>query len=153
MGDRLLELEVFVRAAESGSLSRAGRELGLSQPSASRLVSALEERLGARRLLRTTRRLSLTEAGAIYLERARDVLLELEEAGAAARGAGGLRGVLPVVLPATFGAREAVPRLAGFLAAHPLLMADRRQDLVEEGADLALRLGPLPASSFVARRL
>src|SRR5690349_10021433 len=148
MGDRLLELEVFVRAAEGGSLSRAGRELGLSQPSASRLVSALEERLGVRLLLRTTRRLGLTEAGAAYLERARAVLLELEEAGAAARGAEGLQGLLRVALPATFGAREVVPRLAGFLAAHPrlrveLLMADHRQDLIEEGADLALRLGPL----------
>ncbi len=158
MSDRLLEIEVFVRVAETGSLSRAGRELGLSQPSASRLVAALEERLGVRLLLRTTRRVSLTEAGAAYLERARGVLLELGEAAAAVRGAQGLQGVLRVALPVAFGAREVVPRLAAFLAAHPrlkveLLMADRRQDLVEEGVDLALRLGPLPDSSFVARRL
>ena len=158
MSDRLLEIEVFVRVAETGSLSRAGRELGLSQPSASRLVAALEDRLGVRLLLRTTRRVSLTEAGSAYLERARGVLAELGEAAAAARGAGGLQGVLRVALPVTFGAREVVPRLAAFLAAHPrlkvdLLMADRRQDLVEEGVDLALRLGPLPDSSFVARRI
>ncbi len=158
MSDRLREIEVFVRAAETGSLSRAGRELGLSQPSASRLVAALEERLGVRLLLRTTRRVSLTEAGAAYLERARGGLLELGEAAAAARGAEGLQGVLRVALPVAFGAGEVVPRLPAFLALHPrlkveLLMADRRQDLVEEGVDLALRLGPLPDSSFVARRL
>jgi DNA-binding transcriptional LysR family regulator len=158
MSDRLLEIEVFVRAAETGSLSRAGRELGLSQPSASRLVAALEARLGVRLLLRTTRKASLTEAGAAYLERARGVLLELGEAAAAARGAEGLQGVLRVALPVAFGAREVVPQLEAFLARHPrleieLLMADRRQDLIEEGVDLALRLGPLQDSSFVARRL
>ena len=158
MSDRLREIEVFVRVAETGSLSRAGRDLGLSQPSTSRLVAALEERLGVRLLLRTTRRVSLTEAGAAYLERARGALLELGEAAAVARGAGGLQGVLRVALPVAFGAREVVPRLAPFLAEHPelrieLLMADRHQDLVGEGVELALRLGPLPDSNLVARRL
>jgi DNA-binding transcriptional LysR family regulator len=102
-------------------------------------------------------RLLEIEAGASYLERARGVLLELGEAAAVARG-GGLQGVLRVALPVAFGSHEVVPRLAPFLAAHPqlkveFLMADRHQNLVEEGVDLALRLGPLPDSSLVARRL
>jgi DNA-binding transcriptional LysR family regulator len=158
MSDRLREIEVFIRAAETGSFSRAARDLGLSQPSASRLVSRLEQRLGARLLLRTTRRVRTTEAGRTYLERARRALVELEEARAAASADSGMRGALRVALSTGFGCREIVPQLPKFLAAHPqvqleLVMADLRHDLVAEGADVALRLGALPDSSFVARRI
>ena len=110
MSDRLREIEVFVRAAGTGSFSRAARELGLSQPSASRLVSRLEQRLGVRLLLRTTRRVRATEAGRTYLESARRALAELEEARAGASEDSGLRGVLRVALSTGFGCREIVPR-------------------------------------------
>ena len=158
MSDRFEELRVFVRVAETGSFSRAGRELGYAQPSVSRVVSALEARLGVRLLLRTTRKVAVTQAGAALLERARVALAELDEAERAARGAGGLSGTLRVATPVTFGAREIVPHLPGFLQAHPglhveLLMADRRVDLLDEGVDLAIRLGPLDNSAFTARTL
>jgi DNA-binding transcriptional LysR family regulator len=87
MSDRLQELAVFVRVAESGSFSRAGRELKLSQPSVSRIIGELEARLGVKLLLRTTRRITATDAGALFLERARDILAELEDAEDVAEGA------------------------------------------------------------------
>jgi DNA-binding transcriptional LysR family regulator len=158
MSDRLQELAVFVRAAESGSFSRTARELGLSQPSISRIVSELEARLGVRLLLRTTRRIVPTEAGTIFLHRARHVLQELEEAESAARGTDSLRGIIRIAMSMTFGTRAVVPVLPPFLAAHPLLrvelmMSERRQDLVMEGVDVAIRLGRLESSGFGARRL
>jgi DNA-binding transcriptional LysR family regulator len=158
MSDRLQELALFVRVADCGSFSRAGREVGMAQPTVSRMIAALEARLGVRLLMRTTRRVTLTEAGTALLARARTALGELEEAEAEARGTAGLTGVLRVATPVTYGAREIVPRLGPFLAAQPslrmeLLMADRRVDLLEEGVDVAIRLGPLEDSSFVSRRL
>jgi DNA-binding transcriptional LysR family regulator len=158
MSDRFQQLALFVRVAETGSFSRAGRELGLPQPTVSRVIGALEARLGVKLLLRTTRKVTPTEAGAALLQRARIVLSELEEAEGAARGTDSFTGVLRVATPVTFGAREIAPRLGPFLEAHPalhieLLMADRRVDLLEEGVDLAIRLGPLDDSSFVSRRL
>lgn len=158
MNDRFQELQLFVRVAETGSFSRAGQELGHAQPTVSRIISALEARLGVKLLLRTTRKVVTTEAGAVLLDRARSVLAEIEEIESAVRGAGGLTGVLRVATPVTFGAREIAPRLGPFLEANPglrieLLMADRRVDLLDEGVDLAIRLGPLDDSSFVSRRL
>jgi DNA-binding transcriptional LysR family regulator len=158
MSDRFQELALFVRVAETGSFSRAGREIGIAQPTVSRVIGALESRLGVKLLLRTTRKVAPTEAGAALLERARIVLAELEEAEGAARGADSFTGVLRVATPVTFGAREIAPRLGPFLETHPalrieLLMADSRVDLLEEGVDLAIRLGPLKDSSFVTRRL
>jgi DNA-binding transcriptional LysR family regulator len=158
MSDRLQELLVFVRAAESGSFSRAGRELGLSQPSVSRIVSELEARLGVTLLLRTTRRITVTDAGELFLERARELLAQWEDAEDAARGVDSLRGTIRLALPVIYGTREIIPRLPKFLASHPLLriemsVADIRQDLVAEGADVAIRLGRLEDSTFGARRL
>jgi DNA-binding transcriptional LysR family regulator len=158
MNDRLQELAVFVRAAESGSFSRAGRELGLSQPSVSRIIGDLEARLGVKLLLRTTRRITVTDAGTLFLDRAREILAELEDAEDAARGVDSLRGTIRLVLPVIYGTREIIPRLPKFLAMHPLLqvemaVADNRQDLVAEGADLAIRVGELGDSGFGARRL
>jgi DNA-binding transcriptional LysR family regulator len=158
MSDRLQELGVFVRAAESGSFSRAGRELGLSQPSVSRIIGELEARLGVTLLLRTTRRITVTDAGALFLDRAREILAEIEDAEDAARGVDSLRGTIRLALPVLYGTREIIPRLPKFLAAHPLLrvemtVSDARQDLVAEGADVAIRLGELNDSVFGARKL
>jgi DNA-binding transcriptional LysR family regulator len=158
MSDRLQELAVFVRAAESGSFSRAARELGLSQPSVSRIVSDLEARLGVTLLLRTTRRITVTDAGTLFLDRAREILGQIEDAEDAARGIDSLRGTIRLVIPVVYGSREIIPRLAKFLTLHPLLqvemsVADHRQDLVAEGADIAIRLGDLDDSVFGARKL
>jgi DNA-binding transcriptional LysR family regulator len=158
MSDRLQDLRVFVRAAESGSFSRAGRELGLSQPSVSRIVGELEARLGVKLLLRSTRRITVTDAGGLFLDRARDILADIEDAEDAARGLDSLRGTIRLVIPIMYGTRVIIPRLAKFLAMHPLLrvelsVADQRQDLVAEGADVAIRTGDLDDSSFGARKL
>ena len=158
MADPLREIEIFVRVADAGGLSRAARSLNLSQPTISRLLADLEARIGVKLLLRTTRQLALTESGAIYLQRVRPILAALDEARAAASGASGLSGILRVVMPVAFGTREIIPRLGEFLAGNPdlrieLLMADQTQDLVAEGADLALRLGALRDSSFVSRHV
>jgi DNA-binding transcriptional LysR family regulator len=158
MSDRLQELAVFVRAAESGSFSKAARELGLSQPSVSRIIGELETRLGVKLLLRTTRRITVTDAGTLFLERAREILAGLEDAEDAARGLDSLRGTIRMALPVIYGTRVVVPLLGKFLAAHPLLrvelrVADERQDLIAEGADIAIRLGRLEDSVFGARKL
>ena len=158
MNDRFQELALFVRVGETGSFSRAGRELGYAQPTVSRMIGGLEARLGVKLLMRTTRQVVTTEAGVLLLERARGVLTDVEDMENAVRGANGLSGVLRVATPVTFGAREIAPRLGPFLEAHPalhveLLMADRRVDLLDEGVDLAIRLGALDDSSFVSRRI
>jgi DNA-binding transcriptional LysR family regulator len=158
MSDRLQELTVFVRAAESGSFSRAARELGLSQPSVSRIIGELEARLDVTLLLRTTRRITVTDAGALFLDRAREILAEIEDAEDAARGLDSLRGIIRLALPVVYGTREIIPRLPKFLRLHPMLrvemtVSDARQDLVAEGADVAIRLGDLGDSGFGARRL
>ncbi|MFZ1426909.1 MAG: LysR family transcriptional regulator, partial [Geminicoccaceae bacterium] len=158
MGDRLQELTAFVRAAETGSFSRVARELGVSQPSVSRMVASLEARMGVKLLLRTTRQVTPSDAGAMFLERARQVLADLDDAQEAARGIDSLHGLLRVAMSGAFGTREVIPRLPGFLALHPrlrieLLVSDRRDDLVAEGADMALRLGRLADSGMGARRL
>ena len=158
MSDRLLALRLFTRIARTGSFSRAGRELGLSQPSASRIAAELEREVGAALMTRTTRGLKLTEAGADYLARIEPILASLEEADHAARGTGELRGVLHVGLTLGFGVREVIPLLPPFMQLHPalridLLMNDRNQDLLVEGVDVALRFGALENSSATARRL
>jgi len=158
MSDRLQELQVFVRAAESGSFSRAARELSLSQPSVSRIIGELEARLGVKLLLRTTRRITVTDAGALFLDRAREILAEIEDAEDAARGLDSLRGTIRMAIPIIYGTREIIPLLPKFLGMHPLLrvemsVVDARQDLIAEGADLAIRLGELGDSAFGARRL
>ncbi|RBP14325.1 DNA-binding transcriptional LysR family regulator [Roseiarcus fermentans] len=158
MTDRLLALRIFVRTAHSGSFSRAGRDLGLSQPSISRILAQLEAEVGARLLVRTTRAVTLTEAGADYLARVEPLLAALEEADHVARGTGELRGLVRVAVSSSFGVREVIPRLPKFLELHPALridlgINDQRQDLIVDGVDVALRLGSLPDSSVVARKL
>ncbi|RYD26485.1 MAG: LysR family transcriptional regulator, partial [Lysobacteraceae bacterium] len=153
-------MAVFARVAECGSLSRAARELSLSQPSVSRIVSALEARLSTTLLLRTTRSVSLTDAGALYLERARRLLAEMEEAEQATRGLDSLHGVIRLAMPVLYGTRAIIPAMAPFLARHPdlrveIVMSDTRQNLVTDGIDIAIRVGvgSLDNSSFGARRL
>src|SRR5438094_4644693 len=158
MSDRLQELSAFVRAAETGSFSRVARELRVSQPSVSRMIASLEARLGVKVLLRTTRRVTPTDAGSVLLERARQILGDLDEAENAARGVDSLHGTLRVAMSGAFGTREVIPHLPAFMAQHPQLridlqISDRREDLVAEGVDMALRLGSLEDSGFGARLL
>jgi DNA-binding transcriptional LysR family regulator len=158
MSDRLFALRLFVRVARTRSFSAAGRELGVSQPSASRLVAKLEQEVGASLLTRTTRAVTLTEAGAEYLGRVESILASLDEADHVARGRGELRGVLRVAASLPFAVREIIPRLDAFLSRHPelrieLVLSDQRQDLVADAVDVAVRIGYLPGSSAVARRI
>ena len=158
MSDRLFALRLFTRVARTGSFSQAGREFRLSQPSASRIVAALERDIGTTLFTRTTRAVSLTEAGAEYLARIEPLLVALEEADHAARGTGEIRGLLRVGLSSSFAVREVIPRLPPVIASHralriDLLMNDQRQDLLGEGVDVALRFGLLPDTSATARRI
>ena len=159
MLDRVTGMQVFARVAALGSFSAAGRALGLSQTGVTKHVAALEARLGTRLLHRTTRRLTLTETGRSYLEACERILAEIAEAEALV-GAEGVEahGTLRLNVPLSFGVREIAPALAAFSAAHPALtielgLNDRRVDLIEEGWDLAVRIGSLADSGLIARRL
>lgn len=156
MNDKLLALRLFVRVARAGSFSAAARELDLSQPSVSRIIAALEKDVGAALIARTTRALTLTEVGNDYLTRVEAILASLEEADHEARGSRELRGSLRIAMPGSFGVREIIPVMPGFLARHPsltvsLLMSDQRQDTLKDGVDVALRLGELADSTATAR--
>ena len=158
MADRMSSLRVFIRVARSGSFSRAARELGISQPSASRTIALLEKDIGATLFTRSTRALSLTEAGAEYLTRVEAALAALDEADHAARGTGELRGLLRIAASSSFTEHIIIPRLGGFLARNPklrvvLLVNDQRQPLITEGVDVAFRFGSLGDSTATARRL
>jgi DNA-binding transcriptional LysR family regulator len=158
--DRLREMRIFARVARRGSFSEAARELRISVTAVSRAVAQLEEELATQLLYRTTRQVTLTEAGAGFLVRSEQLLADLDELEASARSAGGAepRGLLRVAAGTTFGARHVAPIAAQLLEAHPLLeleleLSDRHVDLVAEGFDVALRVGALPDSELVARRL
>jgi DNA-binding transcriptional LysR family regulator len=158
MNDRLAALRMFVRVARTGSFSGAARELRTPQPTASRMIAKLEQDIGASLLTRTTRAVTLTEAGADFLARIEPILGALEEAEHAARGTGELRGVLRVASATSLAVRELVPRLPAFTARHPALriefaLGDQRQDLIGEAVDVAIRLGFPPDPSAVARKL
>ncbi len=156
---RLEDLQILVETLDRGSLSAAAARLGLSKQMASRRIAGLEAALGARLLQRTTRRLSATELGLDFAERARHILAEAEAAEAAAAHAAGVpRGRLRISAPVSFGTLYLAPILGGFLARHPALdveidLDDRQVDLVGEGYDMAVRLGRLADSSLVARRI
>lgn len=158
MTDRISSLRLFTRVARSGSFTTAGKEVGLSQPSVSRIIAALEKSLGAALFVRSTHAVTLTEAGADYLARIEPILAALEEADHEVRGTGELRGRLRVGAPASFVMREIIPRLPPFLERHSalrvdLMLTDSRQDLISEAIDVALRFGPLGDSTLVARKL
>ena len=152
-------MSAYVRVAELGSYTRAAEMLDLSRTRVSRLVMELESHLGVRLLQRTTRRLHLTEAGENYLAHAQGILQALADAEAEL-GAGSTEvcGRLRVNGPMSFGTRFLSPPITRFMLAHPALQVrldlnDRRVDLLEEGYDLAIRIGELPDSTLVARRL
>jgi DNA-binding transcriptional LysR family regulator len=156
MPETLTNLRLFVRVARTGSISRAAREAGISQPAASRALIGLERAIGVKLFTRTTRAVILTDAGIDYLARVEPALDALEEANQAARGTGELRGNLRIALSAGIAVREIIPRLPGFVSRHPALrvqfmMEDQRQDLLRDNVDVALRFGPLPSSSATAR--
>lgn len=158
--DRLAAMEAFVRVVETGSFSAAARLLDVGQPAVSKTVAQLERRLGVRLLVRSTHGLSPTEAGQSFYDRARRAIEEADEAELAARGAGGsLTGQLRISAAVTFARLHVVPHLPRFLAAHPgltmdVILDDRLIDLVEEGVDVALRMGSLgDSSTLTARRL
>ena len=157
--DRLAAMQTFVKVIETGSFSAAARQLRLGQPAVSKTVAQLEERLGLPLLLRSSRRLSATEAGQIFYDHAKVTIAQAEEAELAARGAGaGLTGRLRVSAGVTFARLKIVPKLGSFLARHPkleieLILDDRNVDLVGEGIDVALRLGVLTDSALAARKI
>ncbi|MGI9452007.1 MAG: LysR family transcriptional regulator [Geminicoccaceae bacterium] len=152
-------MNLLVEAVDGGSFSAAGRELGMAPSSVARGIGALEDDLGIRLWNRTTRSLSLTEAGSLYLERARRILAEVEEARlSVTQLEADPRGTLRLNLPTAFGRRHVVPMLADFQRQYPdlaldLSLTDAFVDLVEEGIDLAVRIGELTDSSLVARKL
>jgi DNA-binding transcriptional LysR family regulator len=157
--DRMAAMEAFVLVVDTGSFSAAARRLYLGQPAVSKMVAQLEDRLGVKLLVRTTRGLTATQAGLNYYERARRSIEEADEAELAARGAGsGLTGRLRISAAVTFARIHLMPHLAGFLAQHPglevdVVLDDRNIDLVREGIDVALRMGRLTDSTLTARRI
>lgn len=157
--DRLKAMQAFVQVVDSGSFSAAARRLNVGQPALSKSIAQLEDQLGVKLLLRTTRGLAPTEAGVNFYERARRSIEEADEAELAARGAGsGLTGKLRVSAAVTFARIHLMPRLPEFLAQHPdlemeVVLDDRNIDLVRERIDIALRMGQLADSSLTARRI
>lgn len=151
-------MQLFVRVAHSGSFSAAAREMGMTQPTASRIIAALEKQIGAKLLARSTRAVTLTEAGADYLVRCEAILAALDDADHAARGTGELRGTLRIATSPSFAIRTVMPRLARFTERHPKLriefaLNDARHDLIGDSVDVAVRIGTLSDSTAVARRI
>ncbi|MDZ5454409.1 LysR family transcriptional regulator [Labrys sp. ZIDIC5] len=160
MDNRAGEMEVFVTAAELRSFSAAGRKLHLSPSAVSKLVTRIEDRLGARLLVRTTRTLQLTPEGETYLGRAQAILADIAETERMISSGGEVvpSGRLRVSASVGFGARCVVPVLPDFLARYPkveldLSLTDDVIDLVEEKADIAIRSGPLRDSTLKARKI
>lgn len=159
MLDRLTGMNVFTRVVASGSFTAAARLSGMSQTMVTKHIAALEAHLGTRLLHRTTRRLTLTDAGRSFHEACLRILPEIEEAEAeAAAGNVDPHGVLRLNVPFSFGIRQIAPLLPAFQAAHPQLdielgLNDRVVDLIEEGWDVAVRIGTLAESRLVARKI
>jgi DNA-binding transcriptional LysR family regulator len=157
--DRIDAMQAFVAVADLRGFAPAARKLGVSSSGVTRLVAALEDRLGARLLQRTTRSVALTDAGARYLERARRILADVEEAEGAAESENSLpRGRLAVSAPVGFGRLHVGPVMSEYLKRHPEVSADLRlsdlvTNLVEEGLDVAVRIGHLADSSLVVRHV
>jgi DNA-binding transcriptional LysR family regulator len=157
--DRIDAMQAFVAVADLQGFAPAARKLRLSPSGVTRLIAALEDRLGARLLQRTTRSVTLTDAGSRYLERARRILADVEEAESAAEGER-MRpsGRLVVSAPIGFGRLHVSPVMSAYLTRHPdvsgeLRLEDRMISLVEDGVDLAVRIGELADSSLVARHV
>jgi DNA-binding transcriptional LysR family regulator len=157
--DRIDAMQAFVAVADLRGFAPAARKLGLSPSGVTRLIAALEDRLGARLLQRTTRQVALTDVGARYLERARRILADVEEAESSAEGERTKPGGrLVVSAPNGFGRLHVSPVVSAYLKRYPdvsvdLRLSDRMINLVEEGVDLAVRIGHLPDSTLVARHV
>src|SRR3546814_4784981 len=155
--DRMAAMETYVAVVEAGSFSAAGRRLRLGQPAVSKSVAQLEERLGVRLLLRSTRGLTPTDAGQRFYEHARLALAEADEAEQAARqSSASLSGTLRVCAAVTFARLHIMPALRAFLDQHPdlqvdIALDDRQIDLLDEGMEVALRLGERDASAMTDR--
>ncbi|MCF8178447.1 MAG: LysR family transcriptional regulator [Sulfuritalea sp.] len=157
--DRSGEMTAFVRAVETGSFSAAARDIGLTPSALSKLVTRLEDRLGARLLQRTTRRLQLTAEGEAFYARARPILTAMDEAEAEISQSGASpRGLLRLHSGSAFGMHQLAPAIPRFQERHPaveldITISDQPLGTMEEGIDLAIRIGPLDESSMVARRI
>jgi len=157
--DRLEAMTTLVRVVDTGSFSGASRALGMPLTTVSRKVSELESHLGTRLLLRTTRKVALTDAGAAYVASARSILEQIDESERIAAGEfQAPRGELVLTAPLFFGNLHILPIVIDFLAAYPeisvrLLLSDRNLHLLDEHIDMAARIGPLPDSSMVATRV
>jgi DNA-binding transcriptional LysR family regulator len=157
--DRIDAMQAFVAVADLRGFAPAARKLGLSPSGVTRLIAALEDRLGARLLQRTTRQVALTDVGARYLERARRILADVEEAEGAAEGERTRpSGRLVVSAPIGFGRLHVSPVMSAYLKRYPevlgeLRLSDRMINLVEDGVDLAVRIGHLADSTLVARHV
>jgi len=157
--DRFDAMQAFVAVADLQGFAPAARKLGLSPSGVTRLIAALEDRLGARLLQRTTRQVTLTDIGARYLERVRRILADVEEAEAAAEGERTRpSGRLVVSAPVGFGRLHVSPVMSAYLKRYAevtgeLRLSDRMINLVEDGVDLAVRIGHLADSSLVARHV
>jgi DNA-binding transcriptional LysR family regulator len=156
--DRFDEINAFAAVADARSFTQGARRLGVSSAQVSKLVARLENRLGARLLNRTTRDVSLTDTGRAYLERARGLLEDFEALEGSVRDQGGPKGLLKISAPFSFGANQLTPALLDFAAAYPevsldVSSTDRMVNLVEEGFDVAVRIGQLADSSVIARKL
>lgn len=157
--DRLHLMTVFAAVAEAESFAGGARRLGMSPPAVTRAISALEDRLGVRLLTRTTRIVRATEAGLRYLEDARRIIAEVDEADEAAAGINAEpRGRLAVTAPVLFGKMFVTPAIVEYLQRYPAvdvsaLFVDRVVNLIEEGLDLGIRIGHLPDSSMKALKI
>ena len=157
--DKLTGMAVFARVVEAQSFTSAAAQLGMSRSAVSKAIAGLEDRLGARLLNRTTRRLALTEVGQAFYERCARIVAEAEDAELeVSRLQAAPRGILRLSAPVSFGILHLAPALPDFMKRYPELrveidLADRMVDLIEEGYDLAVRIGALPDSSLIARRL
>lgn len=157
--DRVGEMTAFVRTVETGGFSAAAREMGLTPSALSKLVTRLEDRLGARLLQRTTRRVQLTAEGEAFYARAKPILSAMDEAEAEVAEAGASpRGLLRLYCGSTFGTHQLAPAIPRFQARHPaveidITISDQPLGAMQEGVDLAIRIGPLVESSLVARRI
>jgi DNA-binding transcriptional LysR family regulator len=157
--DRFESMSVLVSAVEAGSLSAAARRLGMPLPTVSRKISELEAHLGTRLLIRTSRRLELTDAGRAYIAACRRILEDVADAERAATGEYSVpKGALAITAPIEFGRLHVLPIVIEFLKAYPeidvrLALADRLVNLLEDRVDLAVRIGALPDSSMIATRV
>ena len=157
--DRVTGIALFIRVVETGSFSKAAVETGITQPTATKAVAAMEQRLGARLLHRSTRGVTTTEVGALYYDKCKLIAREIEEAdNLAMLQQGGVGGNLRVSTSVAFGRRVVVPLVLRYMALHPgitldLTFDDRYVNLVEQGVDVAVRMGRLADSSLGARSL